>query len=100
MSKNKSKIIRMIHIIVTLIVTCAVLWRLITGEFVPHLVLILLLLLVPFKFYNNHVVLKRQFEESGREKEYNRIVLKSTVQAIIIVTVLVVGTVLYVVYFK
>jgi len=87
MNEKTRKIIRIIHIIVAVVVTCAVLWRLFTGEFVPHLVFLLLLVLAPFKFYNTHVVTKKQFEDSGRGDEYKKIVVRSAILAPIIVAV-------------
>jgi len=99
MSEKTRKVIRIIHIIVTIIITCEIIRRFATGQTTPHLIFILLLLMAPFKFYDNHVVTRKQFESTGRGDEYKKIVRKSIIQAILIVTALVVGTVIYAVYF-
>jgi len=99
MSEKTRKVIRIIHIIVTIIITCEIIRRFATGQSTPHLIFILLLLMAPFKFYDNHVVTRKQFESTGRGDEYKKIVRKSIIQAILIVTALVVGTVIYAVYF-
>ena len=99
LSEKAFKIIRIIRIVVTIIITCEVIRRFATGQSASHLILVLLLLMAPFKIYNNHVVTRKQFESTGRSDEYKKIVLKSIIRAIIIVTIMVVGTVIYSVYF-
>ena len=98
-NEKTGKIIRVIRITVTVIITCVIIRRLVTGQPSPHFILILLLLTAPFKFYDNHVVTRKQFEDSGRGDEYNKIVKKSIVQGLIITTLAVIAMVLYAVYF-
>jgi len=100
MSEKMRKVIRIVHIIFLVIITIELIRRFATGQSTPHLIFILLLLMAPFKFYDNHVVTRKQFEDTGRGDEYKKIVRKSIVQALIIVTLLVVGTVIYAVYIK
>lgn len=99
MNEKVRKVIRIIHIIVTIIITCELIRRFATGQSTPHLIFILLLVMAPFKFYDNHVVTRKEFESTGRGEEYKKIVLKSIVQGILIVTVFVVCVVIHAVYF-
>ena len=100
MSEKMRKVIRVVHIIILIIITIELIRRFATGQSTPHLIFILLLLMAPFKFYDNHVVTRKQFEDTGRGDEYKKIVRKSIVQGLIIMTLFVVSTVLYVVYIK
>ena len=99
MNEKTLKIIRVIRVIATIVCTCEIIRRFTTGESVRHLVFIIMLLMVPFKIYGNNAT-RKQFEDTGRGDEYKKIVIKSIIQAIIIVTLVVVGTVIYVVYFE
>lgn len=100
MSEKMRKILRIVHIIFLVIIAIELIRRFATGQSTPQLIFILLLLMAPFKFYDNHVVTRKQFENTGRGDEYKKIVRKSIVQGLIIMTVFVVGTVIYAVYIK
>ena len=100
MSEEMRKILRIVHIIFLVIIAIELIRRFATGQSTPHLIFILLLLMAPFKFYDNHVITRKQFEDTGRGDEYKKIVRKSIVQGLIIMTLFVVGTVIYVVYIK
>ena len=98
-NEKTMKIIRVILIIVTIIITCAIIVRFATGQSAPHLILILLLLMAPYKIYQNHLVTRKEFESTGRGEEYKKIVLKSIVLGLLIVTGVVVFAVISAVYF-
>ena len=78
---------RIVRIIVTIIITCEIIRRFATGQSTPHLILILLLLMAPYKIYQNHVVTRKEFENTGRGEEYKKIVIRSVILAPIIVAV-------------
>jgi len=99
MSEKTRKVILIIRIVILVVIAFEIIRRFATGQSTPHLIFILLLLMVPFKLFNNNAT-RKQFESTGRGDEWKKIVIKSIIQAILIVTVLVVASVVYFVYFE
>lgn len=89
LSEKTLKAFRIIRIIVTIVIACEIIRRFTTGQSTPHLILILLLLMAPYKIYQNHVVTRKQFESTGRGDEYKKIVIRSVILGPIIVAVFV-----------
>ena len=88
------KIMKIVRIIVTIIITCEIIRRFATGQSTPHLILILLLLMAPYKIYQTHVVTQKEFESTGRGEEWRKIVIRSVILGLLITIVFVTVTVL------
>lgn len=94
LSEKALKIMRIVRIIVTIIITCEIIRRFAIGQSTPHLILILLLLMAPYKIYQTHVVTRKEFESTGRGEEWRKIVIKSVILGLIIIIVFVTVVVL------
>ena len=85
---------RIVRIIVTIIIICAIIRRFAAGQSTPYLILILSLLMAPYKIYQTHVVTRKEFESTGRGEEWKKIVIRSVILGLTITIVFVTVAVL------
>ena len=86
---------RIVRIIVTIIIVCAIIRRFAAGQTSPRVLCILLLLLMaPYKIYQTHVVTRKKFESTGRGEEWKKIVIRSVILGFTITIVFVTVAVL------